>query len=167
MEAATNGRLRRLLSARVVLLCGVSGSGKTALAHRLERKGFTRLSVDGMIWQRYGDAFPRLSDEERSRIFLRFNGEVLDQALCRLLDQGRRVVVDATLCRRAKRDHLRQLLRSHGVEPVLVYLQAPADELRRRLARRSGSGPDDQRVSPRQLAGYLANFEPPAPSDCL
>lgn len=147
------------------MTCGVSGSGKTTLARRLEQRGFTRLSADALIWQRYGDAFPALPAEERARTFQAVAAE-LPARLAELLDkEGRRVVVDATLCRRAKRDELRRACRSRGVEPRLAFLSAPREELLRRLALRAGAGPDDQRVAPALLDAYLAGFEPPAPDE--
>lgn len=158
------GALRQMLAARVVLVCGVSGSGKTTLARALERHGFTRLSADQLIWQRYGDAFACLPDEERSRIFQSIGNALADELLT-LLDAGCRVAVDATLCRRAKRDQLRQSCRSRGVEPLVVHLSASKPQLLRRLAGRRGGGPDDQLVSPAQLDEYLANFEVPTPDE--
>jgi GTPase SAR1 family protein len=38
----------------VVLMCGMAGSGKTTFSQRLEASGFTRLSIDEEVWQRFG-----------------------------------------------------------------------------------------------------------------
>lgn len=39
---------------RIVMMCGVAGSGKTTYAKRLESEGFARLSIDEYIWSTYG-----------------------------------------------------------------------------------------------------------------
>lgn len=42
------------IAARVVLMCGVSGSGKTFFSRKLEKNGYVRLSVDELLWELYG-----------------------------------------------------------------------------------------------------------------
>lgn len=147
--------------ARVVLTCGVSGSGKTYLARRLEAEGFRRVSSDRLIWQRFGDGFPSLQAEERKAAFADV-GRQADAELKRLLEAGERVVVDATFCKRTRRDAVRALCREMGVEPLIVYLDVPRRELLRRLALRKGAGPDDQIVAASELDSYLENFQRPA-----
>lgn len=85
------------------------------------------------------------------------------EELGRMLDSDPelRIVVDAPLCKRAGRDRLRAVCRDRGVTSGLVYLSAPPEELRRRLAARTGSGPDDQRVPESDLVAFLRDFEPP------
>jgi predicted kinase len=41
-------------ASRVVLMCGIAGSGKTTYAQRLERDGYVRLSIDEEVWRRFG-----------------------------------------------------------------------------------------------------------------
>lgn len=153
-----------LLSSRVVMLCGISGSGKTHLAHRLERHGFVRVSADALIWSRYGDEFPSLPATVKQQAFQAVPALLADE-LRNNLEAGHRVVVDSTLCKRPKRDELRQICRGFGADHILVYLQASFDTLSQRLSRRSGIGPDEQKVSPEQLQGYYANFQAPDPDE--
>ncbi|NMA75480.1 MAG: ATP-binding protein [Bacteroidales bacterium] len=43
------------------MMCGVAGSGKTTFAQKLEKIGFSRLSIDEEIWStngRYGIDYP-------------------------------------------------------------------------------------------------------------
>lgn len=150
--------------ARVVLMCGVSGSGKTFRSRELERNGFVRLSPDEIAWRRHGPGFLSLPFEQQKPIFAESFATLLAET-GRLLDEGRKVVVDSTMCKRQKRDLMREVCRRHGVEPLLVWLDVPADRLRRRLADRRDTGPDDIRVSDRRLAQFLAGFEPPTPDE--
>ncbi len=145
---------------RLVLMCGISGSGKTVFARRLESVGYVRLSVDELVWDKYGDGFASMPFSEQQPIFKSVNTE-LSGHLSRLLADGHKVVVDATMCKRAKRDHLRAIASEYGVEPLLVYLKAPLSVLQRRLAERKGQGPNDQIVPLEQLKGFYANFEAP------
>lgn len=152
---------------RVVLMCGISGSGKTVFARALQELGFTRLSADGLIWEKYGDGFVSLPFSERRLIFQKLDDMLADE-LCHLLDSGNRVVVDSTMCKRSKRDNMRRTCARYGLEPQIVYLNAPLEVLHRRLSKRTGNGPDDQIVSIEQLQGFYANFEPPQPDEtCL
>lgn len=148
--------------ARVVLLCGISGSGKTRYARTLEAQGYRRLSLDRLVWNRHGPLPDDLPLPERREIFRNAAAAMAEQlALWLDADSAVRIVVDAPLCKRAGRDRLRALCRARGVEPELVCLSAPPEELRRRLAARTGDGPDDQRVSDSDLAAFLRDFEPP------
>ena len=65
------------------------------------------------------------------------------------------------MCKRAKRDRLRRAVARFGVVPVVAYTSAPLEVLSRRLAARTGTGPDDQIVNEDQLAGFFTNFERP------
>lgn len=151
---------RRLAGARVVMMCGISGSGKTTVARMFEARGFVRMSLDGRIWERYGNGFASLPEAERKAVFMT-EGQALCEAVCRLAGEGRRVVVDATMCKRAVRDRLRDGCREAGVEPVTVYMEAPKAVLAKRLTARHGLGPDDQIVSPGELDSFYEGFEVP------
>jgi len=149
-----------IIDARVILMCGVSGSGKTVFSKKLERYGYVRLSVDEIIWNEYGLDFNAMPDSQRAAIFQQC-GQELESRLTELLETGERVVVDSTMCKRAKRDRIREICSSYGVVPIFVYLSAPYDILRERLKNRKGTGPDDLIVEDRQLREYCSNFEQP------
>ena len=145
---------------RVIMLCGVSGSGKTHYAHQLEEKGYTRLSPDLIVWSAYGSSLASMPFEQQKPLFAGAFLQ-LEDALDSLLAAGGKAVIDATMCKRAKRDSIRRLCAARGIEPQLVYLKAPLALLKQRLAARTGSGPDDQIVSESQVEMFYANFEAP------
>lgn len=155
---------KSISDSRVVLMCGISGSGKTVYARSLQQLGFVRLSADGIIWEKYGDSFASLPFSEQKPVFQSLDRVIADE-LARLLDAGNRVVVDSTMCKRFKRDNIRAVCARYGIEPQIVYLKASLDVLSQRLAARTGNGPDDQIVSSEQLQGFYANFEPPQPDE--
>lgn len=145
---------------RVVLLCGISGSGKTFYARGLEKEGYERISADEIAWRVHGAALPSLSAKEQRRAFSEA-AEEIDRRLAQIIRDGGRAVVDSTLCRRARRDALRAICRAGGVEPQLVYMDTPLPLLVGRMRRREGHGPDDQRVPEERLKMFFNGFERP------
>lgn len=145
---------------QVVLLCGISGSGKTFYAKALETKGYMRLSADEIAWRRYGSGLQSMSPEQQQAAYADANRKLLNN-LEQALQNNRMVVVDSTLCKRYKRDEMRELCRSYGIEPQLVYMKATKETLLRRLAQRNGIGANDQCVTPSQLENFHIGFEAP------
>jgi predicted kinase len=147
----------------VVLMCGLPGAGKTTYAMELVRRGFARLSIDEVVWQRLGqrdaglvleaEAFDRLKDEVRRR---------QRQELVELMRAGRDVVVDYSFWSRAARDDYKALIESHGCRWELVHLKADRTTLERRLeVRNSEEGANSVTVDETLFNRYLATFEEP------
>ncbi|MCM2430065.1 AAA family ATPase [Streptomyces sp. RKAG337] len=147
----------------VVLMCGLPGAGKTTYAMDLVRRGFARLSIDEVVWQRLGqrdaglvlgaEAFDRLKEEVRRE---------QRQELIELMLAGRDVVVDYSFWSRAARDDYKALIESHGCRWELVHLKADRTTLERRLEVRSGvEGANAVTVDETLFNRYLANFEEP------
>ena len=155
---------RSIADERVVMMCGVSGSGKTFFSRMLERQGFARLSADRLVWERYGHEFTTMPFPVQKKIFQDVAGRIIDM-MCGLLSDGHKVVIDATMCKRVKRDAVVRACEPYGVRPLIVYLDAPFGVLRERLARRKGIGADDQVVDEERLRAFHANFVPPSPDE--
>ena len=149
---------------RAVMMCGVSGSGKTFLARQLEERGYRRLSPDLTVWSEYGADIAKFPPERQRELFSEALAGIAEETR-RLLDAGERVVVDSTMCKRAKRDMMRRVCAEAGVTPLFIYLNPGPETLRTRLAARRGLGPDDQQVSPEMLDRFLAGFEAPDPDE--
>jgi predicted kinase len=139
--------------ARVVLLCGVAGSGKSTYARRLERRGWVRLSVDVEIFTRtgahVGEGDPRALAAVEGR-------------LGQLLAEGADVVLDLSLWSRRDRERYKRVVERAGGRWSLVHLRADEAELRRRLrTRHDPVDPDAVAVPDELLARYVAGFEVP------
>ena len=145
---------------QVVIMCGISGAGKTQYALGLVEEGYTRLSTDLLIWEKVGNKLPGLSKQEQKRLFSECREEVLKHFNF-LLKTGAKVVVDATHCKRAVRDKIRKICCEAGVNPVFVYCHADKDELLRRLSQRKGKSPDDLLVTEEEFQNYWLGFERP------
>ncbi|AKJ15582.1 kinase [Streptomyces incarnatus] len=148
----------------VVLMCGLPGAGKTTYARELVRRGYVRLSIDEVVWQRLGQrdaglvleaaAFDQLKEEVRRE---------QRQELVELMLAGRDVVVDYSFWSRAARDDYKALIESHGCRWELVHLKADRTTLERRLELRNGEvGADSVTVDESLFNRYLAIFEEPS-----
>jgi predicted kinase len=85
----------------------------------------------------------------------------LQRSLIRLVGEGRNVVVDLSMWRRACRDEYKALTEAAGGQWRLVYLRATAERLRRRLAVRSArqDANDAFPITDKLLDRYLRDFE--------
>lgn len=122
------------MESRLIIVCGLPGSGKTTYARMLEGKlGGVRFCPDEWM-----DALAiDLYDEER-----RAKIEALQWKLGReLLALGLTVIIEWGTWGRSERDSLRLEARALGAAVELHYLSAPADVLFERVQRRAMENP--------------------------
>jgi predicted kinase len=141
--------------ARLILICGLPGSGKTTLAKQLARElAAVRLCPDE--WKHdlgidYYDEAGRIRLEDR-----------LWQLAQELLELGQNVVMEHGFWARDERDALRLAARALGVAVELRHLDVPFDELWRRLAIRNEQAlPGTAPIAHDDLQGWAEQFEPP------
>ncbi len=48
------GKRKMGLMSKVIMMCGICGSGKTTYAKKKEQEGYIRLSIDEEMWKLYG-----------------------------------------------------------------------------------------------------------------
>jgi predicted kinase len=147
--------------ARVVLMCGVSGSGKTTYAKELEARGYERLSIDEEVWERFGrygiDYDPALREQHSAEA-----EAALQQRLIDLIRAGRDVVVDFSFWERSTRDRYKRLVVDAGGTWELVYLKVSPERLRERLAaRRERSDANAFPITDDVLERFVAGFQAP------
>lgn len=145
----------------VHMLCGLTGSGKSLYAERLEAEGCVRLSVDELVQARHG----RHDVDYPAHDYPRLYGEAvreLDDRLVELLEAGRSVALDYGLWERSNRDRYKRLIEEHGGRWRLLYFKVEPELLRRRLVERNRrSDANALTVTDAMLADFVDRFEAP------
>ncbi|EIV94949.1 ATP-binding protein [Frankia sp. QA3] len=146
----------------VVMMCGLPGSGKSTYARALERRGYTRLSIDEIVWIWTGRDGAELDPAEYEHLKSTAEQQLWDD-LIRLLEAKVPAVIDYSFWSRTTRDRYKAVIESHGCRWELVRLKADLETLRRRLAiRNQRNDANSVTVSDELLERYFANFQEPA-----
>ena len=153
---------------RLVLTCGLSGSGKSYLAARLLaalpavrlRSDVARKKLAGLgALESSGSGIDSgLYDPARSDETF----EYLLETAGALLLAGEHVIVDATFIERARRDRFVDLARGLGSRASILHCQAPIELLESRLESRAAAGNDPSEADVSVLRLQLERYEPPA-----
>ena len=155
----------------LVLMQGLSGSGKTWLARRLaaplqavhlrsdlERK--RRAGLDALSRSRSGIAEGLYSSAASAAVY-----EGLARAACDALAGGYAVIVDAAFLLRGERARFASLGVRLGIPVHLVTCTAPDTILRARIAARSKAGHDPSEADEAVLDWQRAHLEPLSPEE--
>jgi len=154
----------------LVLMHGVSGSGKTWQAQRLlEALGAIRLRSDVERKRLFGLAALASSAEIPGGIYSREAGErtlaKLMELARGLLRDGFPVIVDATFIRRGWRQAFAKLADELALPWFIAAADAPPEILRQRVAQRAAAGADASEAGLDVLESQLAAREPFTPEE--
>jgi len=149
----------------LILMCGLSGSGKTWMARQLAqqlRAVHLRSDVErrrvlrGPAAAHAGIEQGRYARAATARVYRH-----LMRCARRVLGAGYPAIVDATFACRADRQHMRRLASRLGVPVCVIYCYAPPALLRARVAERSAHRQDASEADVRVLEWQETRFEPP------
>ena len=144
-----------MTDARLILICGLPGSGKTTLAKQLApHVRAVRLCPDEWKHDLGIDYY-----DEPSRVRLEDRLWRLGQEL---LGLGQSVILENGFWAREERDELRRAARALGLAVELHYLDAPVDELWRRLEVRNEQAlPGMAPIEREDLERWAQQFQAP------
>lgn len=156
---------RQCLRARrggVLITCGVSGSGKTTVAHVaaqaqngvMVRSDAIRKHLAGLPLQQRGEA-ALYSTEMTVRTYT----TLIEQARA-IVQSGRWVIIDAVHARRAEREAAATLARELQVPFGILYCDAPREVLEQRLVQRGAEKNEVSDADTAVLEKQLVFFEP-------
>ena len=150
---------------RVVLTCGVTGSGKTTVSqHLLELLGALRVRSDVERKRLAGIATTDhlhigIGSELYDAPTTRRTYEQLMRAVIVIIDAGFPAIIDATFLRRADRAMFCELAEQLGAQPTIVFCQAARETLQARVAARLAHGTDASDATLDVLTYQLGVFE--------
>ncbi len=151
---------------KVIMLCGISGSGKTRLAKLLELNGIPRLSIDNELWPDFYVYSDLLTDEHRDYLYAEAMRRIISR-MSNFCSENRVCTVDMPFCHREARENFRAQIEKAGGEPVLLWLKADLPVLKKRLADRKGkNGPDNLPVTEEEIERYWKGFQPITETPC-
>ena len=143
------------------MICGISGSGKTAFSKNLELHGIPRISMDEELWPDYY-VYPGLLSKEHLGFLYEQATERIFAKIRNFCAEGRPCSVDMPFCKRAQRDIFRAHIESCGGEPVLIWINTDLPVLKKRLAEREGkNGPNNLPVSEEEIEMFWKGFQRP------
>lgn len=156
---------------RLLLMSGLSGSGKTWLARQLaERLSAVHIRSDVERKRRAGlrelvSSHSRLGEGLYSREATAALYEDLLRAADGVLSGGIPAVVDAAFLERAQRARFAELAARHGTPLHLVRCEAPERVLRARITERTREGNDPSEAGVDVLSWQSAHAEPLDPAE--
>ena len=119
---------------KVIMMCGVCGSGKTTYAKKKEKEGYIRLSIDALVWwsvSSYSD--PDNQYEELSEKI----EAALRKKMLGLIKNGENIILDFSFWNKESRDYYKKIITNAGGTVELIYLKASKETLKKRLRQRN------------------------------
>lgn len=151
----------------IILMCGLSGSGKSWLAQRLvPALGALRIRSDLERKRLAGLAADALSDSDiDSGLYAKSRSDAVYAHIAAAAEAvaagGEWAIVDATLLSLTRRAEMRQRARVAGVACVTIHCRAPVAVLEARIEARQALGADPSEATVRVLQQQLTHFELP------
>ncbi|MFW5830165.1 MAG: AAA family ATPase, partial [Planctomycetota bacterium] len=144
---------------RLIVLCGMIGSGKSTIAHLLEQHGTITVNSDRTRKYLAGlDPHQRGGPELYSQRQTERTYAAMFERADAILASGRDAVCDASFAQRHWRLRALHCAAARRARLLVLHVQCPRPELRRRLSARQGDVSD---ADTDLLDRFTASFQPP------
>ena len=165
IEVAKDAVIQRR-TPRLIITCGLSGSGKSALSQMLGDSGFVHIRSDVERKRLCGlEARADSASDVGRGIYTPEMGARTYRHMRTLaqtsLNAGFDTIVDAAFLREAQRGPFLELAKQTGAHSAIMYVHAPQHELERRVTARKELGHDPSEADVFVLNSQLDGFEPP------
>lgn len=121
---------------KVIMMCGVCGSGKTTYAKQKEKEGYIRLSIDEEMWKAYGRKGVDYPDNQYEELSEQTESMLRDKLIA-LIKDGKNAVIDFSFWNKENRKTYKSIIEKYGGEAELIYMKADIETLRKRLKKRN------------------------------
>lgn len=155
----------------LILMCGLSGSGKSYVAERLAprlpaihlRSDVARKTLAGLdtLAQTNSPVGGGLYAPGRSDEVFAYLANVAGA----LLRSGEHVIIDATFIEKTRRQQFLKLAESLHASVRVVFCDAPVEILQERIRKRSAKNHDPSEATLEVLESQLKKFSPPSAAD--
>lgn len=144
---------------QVIMLCGMTGSGKTTLATKLEHElPAICFSIDRWMIELYGHHMNRKDFDLRMAIVKK----LIWKTVKRLIALDINVILDYGFWLAKERIEVSSEIRNIGGIPVIYFMNAPLKILKQRLNKRNESLPTGTfEITEEMLNMFMIQFEPP------
>lgn len=146
---------------KVIMMCGVCGSGKTTFAKKKEKEGFIRISIDEEMWRLYGARgidYPNDNYEELSSIV----ESKLQNDIVNYIKEDKNLVIDFSFWSKSNRKYYKNFLEELGADIQLIYLKVDKETLKKRIeSRNKNHDVNSQFIDEKTFEMYYNGFEEP------
>ena len=146
---------------KVIMMCGVCGSGKTTFAKKKEKEGFIRISIDEEMWKLYGARgidYPNDNYEELSSIV----ESKLQNDIVNYIKEDKNLVIDFSFWNKSTRKYYKNFLEELGAYIQLIYLKVDKETLKKRIeSRNKNHDANSQFIDEKTFEMYYNGFEDP------
>lgn len=141
-------------------MCGLAFSGKSTLARKIAEHTGSRLIAFDKLWVEKEKEHPITKGDEGWR-FIR---KVAQEEIAKALREGISVVYDDNNVRFEHREEIREIGRSLGADPIVVYLNTPMDLIKERERVNKTTG-ERHEVEPENFQTVVEQLEVPTPNE--
>lgn len=150
--------------ARLFLICGFIGSGKTTMATEVARREKALcLTLDEWVNKLYSPEANKIKafdPQERVK-------DVMWQVAVKALALGISTVLDWGFWTKKERDQYREKAEKLGIKPTLIFVETPKEQcLARALQRNSDLDQRSVKIDPDDFETWWSHFEPPSDEEC-